>query len=48
VSANLTLFTWWYLNRENKKKDAQEPGAGIVGGAGGLKGDDDPRWRFML
>ena len=48
VSASLTLFTWWYLNRENKKKDAQNPGAGVVGGAGGLKGDDDPRWRFML
>lgn len=48
TSACLTGFTWWYLDRENKKKDRQHPGEGVVGGAGGLKGDEDPRWRFML
>lgn len=47
MSAGTTLLTWWYLSRENKKKDAQEPGAGVVGGTGGLRGDEDPRWRFM-
>lgn len=47
MSACTTLLTWWYLSRENKKKHAQDPRAGIVGGAGGLKGDEDPRWRFM-
>ena len=47
MSALTTLLTWWYLSKENKKKDAQDPGAGVVGGAGGLKGDEDPRWRFM-
>ncbi|KAK3701504.1 hypothetical protein LTR37_015478 [Vermiconidia calcicola] len=48
VSACLTLVTWWFLSRENKKKEAAVPGSGVVGGAGGLKGDEDPRWRFML
>ena len=48
MSASLTLFTWWYLTRENKKKDVVQPGDGVVGGAGGLRGDDDPKWRFML
>lgn len=48
VSACLTIVTWRYLARQNKKKEAEEPGSGIVGGAGGLKGDEDPRWRFML
>lgn len=47
MSACTTLLTWWYLSKENKKKDAVEPGAGVVGGTGGLKGDEDPRWRFM-
>lgn len=46
ASACLTLFTWRYLARENKKKDAVAPGSGIVGGEGGLQGDVDPRWRF--
>jgi hypothetical protein len=44
----LTFATWQYLARENRKKEAEQPGSGIVGGAGGLKGDEDPRWRFML
>jgi MFS family permease len=48
VSAGLTCFTWYWLNRCNKKKEQEEPGSGVVGGAGGLKGDTDPRWRFML
>lgn len=48
VSACLTLFTWRYLARQNNKKEAEQPGSGVVGGAGGLKGDEDPRWRFML
>lgn len=47
MSAVTTLVTWWYLSRENKKKDAIVPGDGVVGGEGGLKGDEDPRWRFM-
>lgn len=47
MSASITLLTCRYLSRENEKKDAQNPGAGIVDGAGGLKGDEDPRWRFM-
>ncbi len=37
-----------YLDRVNQKKERDHPGSGIVGGAGGLKGDGDPRWRFML
>ena len=48
VSACLTVVTWRYLARENLKKEKTQPGAGVVGGAGGLKGDEDPRWRFML
>lgn len=48
VSACLTFFTWHYLARENKKKENERPGSGITAGAGGLKGDDDPQWRFML
>ena len=48
ISACLSFVTWQYLARENKKKDNENPGSGIVGGAGGLKGDEDPRWRFML
>ena len=36
VSACLTCFTWWYLSKQNKKKSS----AGVVGGTGGLKGDD--------
>jgi len=47
MSVLSTLLTWWYLSRENRKKDAREPGVGVVGGAGGLKGDEDPRWRYM-
>lgn len=47
MSICLTLATWWHLSRQNRKKDQQAPGAGTVGGAGGLKGDEDPRWRFM-
>lgn len=48
VSVCLTSFTWWYLNCENEKKEAEHPGSGVVGGAGGLRGDEDPRWRFLL
>lgn len=48
VSACLTFVTWQYLARQNNKKEAQQPGSGVGGGAGGLKGDEDPRWRFML
>ena len=48
VSACLTGFTWWVLARENGRKEVEEPGSGVVGGAGGLKGDEDRRWRFML
>jgi hypothetical protein len=48
ISACLTGFIWFYLNRQNNKKEEEQPGSGIVGGAGGLKGDADPRWRFML
>lgn len=48
VTVFLTSFTWWYLARENKKREAIEPGSGYTGGAAGLEGDDDPRWRFML
>ena len=47
VSVCVTLTTWLVLSRANKKKDAEAPGEGTVGGAGGLKGDEDPRWRFM-
>lgn len=48
VSAALTSFTWWYLSRENKKKAEIDPSTGgVAGGAGGLKGDTDIRWRFM-
>ena len=48
TSTCLTFFTWRYLAGENKKKEAMEPGSGIVGGEGGLEGDEDPRWRFMI
>ena len=48
VSACLSLFTWQYLARQNRKKETEQPGSGVVGGAGGLKGDEDPRWRFLL
>ena len=48
VSFCLTTTIWWYLVKENKKKEAVQPGEGVAGGAGGLKGDEDPRWRFML
>lgn len=47
ISACVAGLTWWYLSRENKKKEEALPGSGIEGGAGGLKGDDDLRWRFM-
>lgn len=48
VSAALTTVTWWYLSRENKRKSQIDPNAGgVAGGAGGLKGDEDIRWRFM-
>ncbi len=47
VSACMTLITWWWLSRENKKKEAAHPDSGVTGGAGGLQGDDDLRWRFM-
>lgn len=49
ASAMVTSFTWWYLARENRKKRAVTGDeSGVVGGAGGLKGDRDPRWIFML
>lgn len=48
VSVSLTAFIWWFLSRANKKKEDVNPGGGVTGGAGGLKGDEDPRWRFML
>lgn len=47
MSVCVTLLTWRYLSRQNGKKDALGPGEGVTGRAGSLKGDDDPRWRFM-
>ena len=48
VSILTTLFTWWYLHRQNKKREVASDGPGVVGGAGGLAGDEDPRWRCKI
>lgn len=42
ASAIVTSLTWWYLARENRKKRTVtgDNDAGVVGGAGGLKGDE--------
>jgi MFS family permease len=39
---------WWYLERQNKKRDATGVKSGFdsVGHEGDWEGDDDPRWRF--
>lgn len=42
----VTIVTWWYLTRVNRKRDETTGVQGVAGGAGGLQGDDDPRWRF--
>jgi len=43
-----TCLIWWVLSRENRRKEREAGSEGIAGGAGGLLGDEDPRWRFML
>jgi preprotein translocase subunit Sec61beta len=44
----ITTLIWWYLERENKKREATGARAGIKNFAEeeDWQGDDDPRWRF--
>ncbi|KAB8346102.1 hypothetical protein FH972_023150 [Carpinus fangiana] len=46
LSMLVTALTAFVLTRENKKREALGVD-GVAGGAGGLKGDEDPRWRFI-
>lgn len=44
----VTCIIWWYLERQNKKRDAAGIAAGFQGFAQeeSWAGDGDPRWRF--
>lgn len=39
-------ITWWYLSRENKRRDALESRVGMPKNHEEWQGDDDLRWRF--
>jgi sugar phosphate permease len=46
----VSALIWWYLNRENKRRDATGIKGGMedVGEEEDWQGDDDPRWRFSI
>lgn len=45
-SVVVTTTTWWWLRRVNRRREAQGV-EGVAGGSGGLKGDEDLKWRFV-
>lgn len=45
----VVLLTWWFLSRENRKKELAEAQAGMqVVDDEEWHGDDDVRWRFTV
>ena len=46
LNALLAGFTWWYLRRENKRRDALEQSKAEGTGNGEWQGDEDLRFRF--
>jgi cyanate permease len=52
LAANIAVSAtiWWYLKRENKRRDAAGASKGFetVGATEDWQGDKDPRWRFQI
>jgi hypothetical protein len=47
-NVGVSTLIWWYLERENRKREATGVKAGVknFGEEDDWQGDDDPRWRF--